>query len=400
MNLKRFVTVLVLATLLLGVLAFSPVNTNNSAGQSRGKPTRTPVPTATPLPTTAPSGGGSGTIDYGSLYGDLYVILRNINGVPILDEYGCIQPISIITGEPFQLYTDLNADILCELTEEMATWVESVDFGRLNLGRAPDAVLFHAFDEAIKSLNSASAFNLDPAGRIMMLIGDEWKTIDAPAENLALYIKMMQEGHWITTDTSPIVRGGPPEGSGPPEGEGPSSEPRPVLSPTAIALLGQIGYSNLGNVNNVLNNHDLLLAASLLAGAADKTSTMTLDKVIYINSIFGINQLGNLPGEVESITYFDFRGFDYTRTDVYGAQRGNMECLSGFGNGYVWVLRPADETGLLWESACMNILSEVQHFREDETMNVRAFTQAADDALQVIEYIHEYRVPVPLPVLP
>jgi hypothetical protein len=401
MNLKRFVTALVLATLLLGLFAFRPVDANYVAGYGGwGRSTRTPVPTATPSPTPPPSGGGSGTIDYGSLYGDLYVILRDIDGVPILDEYGCVQPISVITGEPFQLYTDLSADILCELTEEMATWVETVDFGRLNLGRAPDAVLFHAFDEAIKSMNSASAFDLDPAGRIMMLIGDEWKTIDSPAENLALYIKMMQEGHWITTDTSPIVRGGPPEGSGPPEGEGPSSEPRPVLSATAIALLGEIGYSNLGDVNNVLNNHDLLLAASLLAGAADKTSTMTLDKVIYINSIFGINQLGDLPGEVDGITYFDFRGFGYAKSDVYGAKRGSMECLSGFGSGYVWVLQPADETGLLWTSVCVNILSEVQHLRGDETMNVRAFTQAADDALQVLEYIHEYRVPVPLPVLP
>ena len=85
----------------------------------------------------------------------------------------------------------------------MTGWVGTVDFGRLNLGRAPDAVLFHAFDEAIKSMNSASAMDLDPPGRIMLFIGDEWKTIDAPAENLALYIKLMQEGHWITTDTSP-----------------------------------------------------------------------------------------------------------------------------------------------------------------------------------------------------
>jgi hypothetical protein len=320
-----------------------------------------------------------------------------VDGVPILDENGCIQPISTITGEPFQLLTDPAADILCELTEEMATWVETVDFGRLNLGRAPDAVLFHAFDEAVNSLNSASAFDLDPAGRLMMLIGDKWKTIDAPAENLALYIKLMQEGHWITTDTSPIVRGGPPEGMGPPEGDGPSAEPRPVLSENAINLLGQIGYSNLGDVNNTLNNHDLLLAASLLTGAADKTGTMTLDKVIYINSIFGINQLGTLPGEVDGVTYFDFREFAYDKGDVYGAQRGNMECRSNFGNGYMWALRPEGNTGQLWASDCLNILDEVHHMHGNETMNVRSFTQAADDALQVLEYIHEFSVPVPLP---
>lgn len=396
MNMKRFVTIVILISLVMGFVAFNGVTTSDALGEARwGKPT----PTSTPAP-TEPPGSGSGTVDYGSLYGDLYVILRDVDGVPVLDEYGCVQPISTITGEPFQLLTDEAADILCELTEEMATWVETVDFGRLNLGRAPDAVLLHAFDEAIKSMNSATGIDLDPAGRIMLFIGDEWKTIDAPAENLALYIKLMQEGHWITTDTSPVVRGGPPDGMGPPEGDGPSAEERPVLSAQAIDLLAGIGYDNLGDMNNVLNNHDLLLAASLLAASADKTGTMTLDKVIYINSIFGINQLGTLPGEVAGITYFDFRTYGYFRSDVYSQQRRSMECYPTTGSGFVWVLRPADETGNLWESACMNILSEVHHIRGNEINNVRGFVQTADDALQVIEYIHNYRVPEILSELP
>ena len=409
MNFKRFITVFVLSILLFSTLAFNTVEGSISAGYGRGKtPTGTKTPTRTKTPTPAPTlmptatpqpGGGSGKVDYGSLYGDLYVILRDLNGVPILDEHGCIQPISTITGQPFQLLTDPALDILCELTTEMATWVEAVDFGRLNMGRAPNAVLFHAFDEAINLMNSATAFDLDPAGRIMMLISGEWKTIDAPAENLALYIKLMQEGHWITTDTSPIVKGSP-EGKGPPEGDGPSSEPRPVLSATAINLLGAIGYSNLGDVNNILSSHDLLLAASLLSGAADKTGTMTLDKVIYINSILGINQIGTLPGEVSGITYFDFRGYSYDKTVVYGGQRGSMECRLNSGNGYVWVVRPADDTGLLWANDCLNILSEVHHLRGNEIVNIRGFVQAADDSLQVLEYIHQYRVPVPLPDLP
>lgn len=397
---KRFITLGIFAILVTGLVAFSGVESSDAMGDARwGKPTSTPTLQLPPTPTQA-SGGGSGTVDYGSLYGDLYVILRDINGVPILDQYGCVQPISVITGEPFQLLTDLEADILCELTEEMTEWVETVDFGRLNLGRAPDAVLFHAFDEAIKSMNSASAMDLDPAGRIMLFIGDEWKTIDAPAENLALYIKLMQEGHWITTDTSPVVRGGPPDGSGPPEGDGPSAEERPVLSAQAIDLLAAIGYENLGDVNNILNNHDMLMAASLLSAAADKTGSMTLDKVIYINSIFGINQLGALSGEVQGITYFDFRNFTYNRQAVYGQERRSMACYPSPGNGFVWVLRPADSTGFLWESACMNILAEVRHFRGDEGSNIRGFVQAADDALQVIEYVHNYRVPEILPDLP
>jgi len=64
------------------------------------------------------------------------------------------------------------------------------------------------------------------------------------------------------------------------------------------------------------------------------------------------------------------------------------------------VLRQVDESGLLWASDCLNILDEVNHLRGDESMNVRAFVQASDDALQVLEYVHEFRVPIPLPELP
>ncbi|MFN2195265.1 MAG: hypothetical protein ACK2UW_03985, partial [Anaerolineales bacterium] len=45
-----------------------------------------------------PGGGGGDIPDTGELFGDLYVILRDVNGVPILDGNGCIQPISSITG--------------------------------------------------------------------------------------------------------------------------------------------------------------------------------------------------------------------------------------------------------------------------------------------------------------
>ena len=230
-------------------------------------------------------GGGGGEVpDTGTLYGDLYVILRDVNGVPIFhtetitvpeSEEGpgeevvvnCLQPISAVTasitidtydggtltidafeGEPFALpsYVDPVGDLVeCELTEEMADWVQSVDFGRLNMGRAPVSVIAHAFDEAVNKMNAATAISLDPAGRLVLTLPDEEtddpldtveKTIDAPAENLALYIGMMTDGDWYTEDTTPIVNGGPPDGVGPPEGDGPSSEPRPRLCYEYIRL--------------------------------------------------------------------------------------------------------------------------------------------------------------------
>ena len=65
--------------------------------------------------------------------------------------------------------------------------------------------------------------------------------------------------------------------------------------------------------DKTLNNAEFTLAASLLAAAADKTGSISLDKVVYINSVYGINQVGTLPGEVEGKTYYDFSAYGYNR---------------------------------------------------------------------------------------
>ena len=422
--------------------------------------------------------------DTGTLYGDLYVILRDENGVPMFDENLCIQPISSVTasvtietngdpltiyafeGQPFSLayYTDPAGDLVeCELTEAMADWVQTVDFGRLNLGRAPDSVIAHAFDEAINKLNVATEIYLDPAGRLVLTLPDEEnegsyvdKTIDAPAENLALYIEMMTDGDWVTEDTTPITHGGLPSDVGPPEGDGPSAEDRPVINETAIGHLEDLGFTNLGVdkdvvntvlAENSLNSQEVLLAASLLAAAADKTGTITLDKVVYINFIYGINQLGSLWDEIpDGRYYFDFRNitnedgskFSYGRSEVY-SDRSSGGCA----DGWVQVLQPELDASNLevpnhFVTTCMYLLGydpnatdPVNAVRftdmeetyitdwvyedgapmtdsDDEgnlvpvgattlsqnfTTNVRGFAQAADDALQVIEYIHNYKIP-------
>jgi hypothetical protein len=374
------------------------------------------------------------------LYGDLYVILRDESGVPVLSTSGCIQPIStttatttiatstgdlvinVLEGEPFALptYTDTAGDLVeCELTEAMANWVEAVDFGRLNLGRAPDSVVAHAFDEAIKKMNVANAISLDPAGRLFLSLPTEedptvfeWKTIDAPAEALGLYIEMMKYGDWVLPENTPVLGGGSPE----------TIEYRPVLNSTAIGFLNALGFTSLGVNDTIttLNNAELTLAASLLAAAADKTGSISLDKVMYINSIYGINQLGTIPGEVEGKLYYNFAAFNYDRSGTYG-MRGSPECAS-VGASYVYVLQPeADTDGnpltLHYVTTCMDLLGYeaahdptvnavrytdmVEAYTTISTLydfndNVRAFTQAADDALQTIEYIHNYKIPTVL----
>ena len=82
MNTKRFTTIFVLLVLLLALIPISAVA--QSGTQKGGKPTSTPPPPEPPIPTETP--------DTGTLYGDLYIILRNEDGLPIFDSNGCIQP--------------------------------------------------------------------------------------------------------------------------------------------------------------------------------------------------------------------------------------------------------------------------------------------------------------------
>jgi len=115
--------------------------------------------------------------------------------------------------------------------------IGEVHFGRLNIGRAPEAVLQAAFDEAINTINSPDtvAIKIDAAGRLLLqknvydelsvykvgntlppgavlgspvLLGTVWKAIDSPLENVALYVKLMQDGHLVTPadEREPIDR--------------------------------------------------------------------------------------------------------------------------------------------------------------------------------------------------
>ena len=161
--------------------------------------------------------------------------------------------------------------------------------------------------------------------------------------------------------------------------------------------------------------HRLTRIYPLLAAAADKFGSINLDKVVYINSIYGINEAGSLPGEVEGKLYFNFGGLVGYDRDAHYDGRSSGGC----GDGSVWVLQPDDDGYINFTAQCMDILGHVNdpavnavHFTDmvetyttatdavgnpipgfDFIDNVRAFTQATDDALQVLEYIHNYKVP-------
>lgn len=244
----------------------------------------------------------------GDLYGDLYVILRDENGVPVLNEDGFAQPIDA-DGNLIPL------DEEGEPTDE--SLLQEVEFGRMSVSRSPSKVTDHALDEALTKLQEASTIEVDEAGRLVV----DGSTIDSPLENLALYDALMKDGS---------------------------------LPDTTLPEDFQV--------------------TALLAAAADKTGEITVDVVVYQNTILGINQVD--PDG--TITYYDFSGFDYDRASTF--------------DGSVTYLADTDGDGD-YEPVTESIMEAVFGGESwtDPTAEGGAddFAQAADDARAVILFVHE-----------
>lgn len=285
---------------------------------------------------------GAGTTK-GDFFGDLWVILRDENGVPILKE---------ITGEHGTIYVvqplDANGNLV-PLDEEGKPIDESlpveVELGRLNVGRAPTSVLVKRASEAITNLDAATSISLDPAGRLTYTTADgEVKTIDSPLENLALFVKLMTDGS-IGLDTTKWN----------------------------ATTLGDLAYLNDGTFTTA----DFSRAASLLAAASDKAGVLTKDEVVYMTTFL------SLPGTLDdndpttAIKYVDFSTFSYDRSSVYSGVTTTVLILE---NG-------------VYVPKTVNVYDAVFSGSNATGTNIDGYTQAADDARAVINYIHEYEVP-------
>lgn len=305
-------------------------------------------------------------ISRGGDYGDLYVLLREENGVPEMIE---------IAGEWYVQPVDANGNTL-ELDSEgellNPELASEVEFGRLNIVRSPQDVLDQAFEEAMKTLTAPNAvITLDFCGRLtstydLMVEGEltrYTKTIDSPRENMALYQYLMK---WLFEPTDD--------------------------GPNRLAFLGQDPY----------DFKPLQLAASCLAAGSDKTGEITLDEMVYINGFincWGINPIENTHeynflGEQKR--YFNFLDYDgvgstyrYNRREVY--ENRYIQFL-------VWnnVYYPIDENG---NSASPAIFSIADYFETnglftsrwgtEETVDAaEGFALAADDAVQVLDFVH------------
>ena len=266
----------------------------------------------------------------GDLFGDLYVIARDDNGIPILTPEGWVQPLDA-DGNPIPL-DDEGHPIDETLTVE-------VEIGRLNVSRAPSQVLDRRADEVVTLMNTATDLTTDAAGRLVFTVDGDIKTIDSPLENLSIYIALM------TTGTIPGVDD---------------------LPGTEFDFM----------VDGALTAADLAASPVFLAAATDKTGVFTTDEIAYIDAFLGINI--ETVGDV-AYSNVDYSGFSYDRAATYSGVTAEVLVLQDDGT---WMAETVDVYDAVFDGSSAS-----------DSGTLTAYTLAADDARAVVEFIHEYAVP-------
>ncbi|WP_324779312.1 hypothetical protein [Thiobacillus sedimenti] len=275
----------------------------------------------------AGAGGKPGTAGTkkGDLFGDMVVILRDANGVPITNADGLVQPIAyvydasgnlvpyLVDGKLVTIPYDAEGNLVTTING-VNVYTAEVDLGRLSVARAPTKVLQHSLDEALTKLTATGAvIGLDAAGRLTV----NGTAIDSPLENLALYKAYMTTG---------TIAG--------------------VTLPT--------GFN----------------PAALLAAAADKTGNISVDTVVYMDSILGINS---------GTTYYDFSSVNYDRESTWKNATAQVLVLQPDGVTY------KAETVNLYDA----VFGDTNWVDPTPTGGADDFAAAADDYLQVIQFVHD-----------
>ena len=243
-----------------------------------------------PPPASAAPGGGSGEV-----FSDLFVALRDEDGVPILSEtfyeegpveVTCIQPISYtaipgitsttnpadgrevylvpLVGEDFTEPPPAPlaaADTACSPKTEFLAYASEVDLERLNLVRTSDEVLWKKLVEIRARLEAATEISLDGAGRITT----DGVPIDASPEHAAMYA--------AAAPSAVPLEGGPAE-----------TDKLGGLMDTG-SIPGLAGYPAVPA--SIQQNGDgfdqWMLAAAAVGTAAGKSVPITIDTIAYYN---------------------------------------------------------------------------------------------------------------------
>ncbi len=435
-------------------------------------------------------GGQDPPNDAFELYGDLYVVLRDTNGEAIRDRNDCVRPVFPIgpdseapEGVPdgltcalIPLCGDDPTGEACTEEELKSTdgeveycdvWdpypyfdgslfdqLQEVHFGRLSSARSPVDVIDHGYLEAINRLNTVQRLEdeygvvlpnitTDPAGRLHYYAMNAetgetgWYTIDAPLENLGLYDRIMKYGTLLRVEYIRVDSGlmyileetAPDWDKYNFSDELASLHPCPDGPGTCeLADYTCDPYAGVDDCDELLDptRDDVLIAASAIAAAGDKTAFYTTDTFIHVNTYLGINDLDTATFfpyvQVLDVPYDLFEQFGskpsvpllqtYPETvacadglnilldypcffvaDVqayYAAKFRSIQHCTFFDTDYFY--EPLEVEGPLMEEIFEGTL-ESKSYDAENLGEAQQFAQAAEDARAIIWYIHNWAVP-------
>ena len=366
-----------------------------------------------PPPASAQMGGGGGG-GSGDIYADLFVVLRDADGVPMLSgtyyeegpvEVTCVQPISYtpIPGIPSttnpadgrNVYlvplqgvgstaaTPVAADTACLPQTAFSTYASEVDLERLNLVRTSDAVLWKKLADVGARLAGAAKITLDGAGRITT----DGVAIDASPDQAAIYAA--EEG---PAPAPPLPTDGRPGAAQPgglmdtgtiPHWLPDATDPVTPLGDPAKIVQGSGAFDNW------------MLAAAALGTATSKGVPITIDTVQYYNRTAAPDGLVAdwdyasgfiLPQQANGEKFIDYRNFmsatsGYTRSDVFTGCTTWLD-VPTLRWKYDYVINRVEFTDIVAGASTGAV------------RNIAGFAQLADDVRSVINYIHENGVVV------
>jgi hypothetical protein len=335
----------------------------------------------TPPPCGGGGGGGGGNEPPD--FGDLIILYRDANGVPILDGNLCQQPIAFPSDTCVLDCGGSNPCLVpvdpanCAVEAAYASCTQEVDFGRINVARAPDTVFEAQLEDVVVNLATADCISLDPAGRLVAsrVVDGELSTsaIDSPLQNLAIYRQLMLTGY-LGDEANPV------------------SLPGSELDSAARGL--GAGSDKTGEVNV-----DLIAYLNQIMGLSDPATKTVLDPKICIyvkEEVMGVVQL------VEKC-FLDYGAYGYDRTANFRALPDPAYIPADDPKaGWFEYLAEVDPPVIppLFEILEGSILDAV--FGGDPGFlngNIGGFAQAADDARAVIDYMHNWAVPGDFPTL-
>ena len=360
------------------------------------------------FPPCADTGSGMEPPDYG----DLIILYRDINGVPIpsdsvmvedpetgllVDGGLCWQPIAFNVDDAEACPEDCVVDSYPAGTAVVAVnqyncgvgatdpatgaaiscsgCTQEVDFGRINAVRSPDDVFDRQLQDVIVNLTTADCVTLDPAGRMVASrVADDGtvssSAIDSPLQNLAITRQLLLTG----TIGAPL-----PQGAG-------------VLD-TAARGIGA-GSGKTGEVNV-----DLVAYLDQLMGLTAPGTVTILDPKLcetYREEVQGVIQLVEKCFLNYGVVSPNGNAYAYRRGANFTALPSPAYIDDPFGSqdmpGWFEYLAELDTSVPSFTIAYGSIMNAV--FADDvEEGNIGGYAQAADDARAVINFMHDWPMP-------